>query len=134
MQEEICDLPLSERRTLGAQFLGVVERAKQSPRAEEFSYAAAYADSKPHFLYAFASSRGLPRLIVLRRADFMLRAALTHYEKPDGMAIVDRDGQSFEIVLRAGFTPRQEDQTLARELFGSLRVFDIPMSLVPHAP
>jgi hypothetical protein len=131
MQEHLCDLPLSDRRSLGAQFRRVFEKLDRKGKDGDFGYAAAWADSKPAFVFVFASSHQITRAEVLKRTWVLLRAALTHYGKAAGMAISDKDGKSFEVALIEGFVPEQIDRKLAEEFFGRLKTFDVPMSLVP---
>ncbi|MGI0086006.1 MAG: hypothetical protein ACREBQ_13080, partial [Nitrososphaerales archaeon] len=99
MQEHLCDLPLSDRRSLGAQFKAVFDKLHQSNSHTEFIFGAVWADSKPGFVFVLASSRNVLRTEVLNRTWVLLRAALTHYGKAAGMAITDRDGGSFEVAL-----------------------------------
>jgi hypothetical protein len=131
MQEHLCDLPLSARRSLGAQFRKVCEKLDGTKKESDFVYAAAWADSKPGFVFVFACSRQIPRPQVLGRTWVLLKAAMAHYGKTAGMAISDRDGKSFEVALIEGFVPEQDDRALAEQFFARLKTFDVPMSLVP---
>lgn len=131
MQEHLCDLPLSDRRALGAKFKTVIEKLDRKKDEHDFGYLAAWVDSKPSFVFVFASSHQVARAEVLKRTWVLLRAALTHYRKTAGMAISDRDGKSFEVALIEGFVPEQVDRELADEFFGHLKTFDVPISLVP---
>lgn len=132
MQEHLCDLPLSDRRALGAHFIRVLEKLDRTEKESHFGYAAVWADSKPGFVFVFAASRRIDRAEVLKRIWVLLRAALTHYGKADGMAISDRDGAGFEVALIEGFVPEQIDRELAQEFFGRLKTFDLATSLVPN--
>jgi hypothetical protein len=132
MQEHLCDLPLSGRRLLGAQFRKVFQKLDRKPEGG-FTFAAAWADSKPEFVFVFASSRQVPRPEVLKRTWVLLRAALTHYGKEGGLAITDRDGESFEVALIERFVPQESDHVLAEKFFGRLKMFDVPAGLVPKS-
>jgi hypothetical protein len=123
MQEQLCDLDLVERRALGKQFRAVINQVETNKRESDTRYGVAWLESKPDFLYVVASTKGVARQEVLRRAVLLLRGGLTFYGKADGMFIVDRDGESFEVGLVLKFVPTDDDKKAGEELFGSLRTF-----------
>lgn len=125
MQEELCDLRLHERRAVGMQLKHVIEKVEKCSESESMSYGAAYVDSKPDFVYVLVAAKGIDRAEILKRSTLLLRAAMTCYKKPRGMAIVDRDGKNFEVQLIAGFTPGEADAKLADFYFAHLKVSDI---------
>ena len=129
MQEELCDLRLPERKALGTQFLKVIRAVQQSPQPGEFRYCANYFDSKPDFLYVFASSREIRREEVVKRGLALLRGGLSFYRKNNGLAIVDRDGKSYEILLLKNFSPSVHDRKRGDELFAHVKIQTVPATL-----
>lgn len=123
MQQELCDLGLVERRALGRQLQSICNKTETSEKESETTYGVVFPASKPNFLYVVASTKGLPRQIVLRRALRLLRGGLAFYGKTHGMFIVDRDGGSFEVGLVSKVVPTDDDKKAGEELFGSLRTF-----------
>ena len=103
----------------------VIEKLKRSEKAEDMVYAACYMDSKPDFLYVLISSKGVTRLDLMAWSNALPRGGMTAYGKTRGMAIADRDGNNFEIMLSTQFTQNEGDLEFAREHFNSLRVFDV---------
>ena len=128
MQEELCDLRLSERQALGMQFSNLIDKVRDSDRAENMAYGACYTDSKPDFVYVLISAKGVNRAVLLKRSTILLRAALTAYNKKRGMAIADRDGEGFEIEMISEFSASPIDKKLGEEYFARLRISDIEVS------
>lgn len=129
MQEEICDLFLPERKYLGAQFQKLIGAVQYSHQEQDFRYNAAFFDSKPDFLYIFASSKGMERTTVLMRGFSLLKGGLSFYNKLNGLAIIDRNGESYESILIRDFSATVEDQELGETLFANVRVDTVQATL-----
>ncbi len=125
MQEELCDLRLSERENLGMQLHRLREKIESSKERECMTYGAVYVDSKPDFVYVVISARGVERIELIKRATLLLSGAMMQYRKVRGMAIADRDGKSFEVQLRVGGPPESVGKQLAEMYFANLRITDI---------
>lgn len=125
MQDELCDLRLTERQNVGMQLHRLREKIETSKDQECMTYGAVFLDSKPDFVYVLISSRGVNRVELIKRASLLLRGAVTQYDKQRGMVIADRDGKNFEIQLAAGLTPDPTNQRLAEMYFSNLKVTDI---------
>ena len=125
MQEELCDLRLSERIALGEQFIKIMEKMRNSNEIENMKYMAFYIDSKPDFIYVLVSEKGIKRTILHDRLSTLLRAALAFYKKKRGMAIADRNGSGFEVQLCSGLSPNFSDEKLGEDFFAKLKVSDI---------
>lgn len=118
MQSILAGLRLRERAELGKAFLSTM----QSLTGDGFVYKGAWLESRPEWVYVFAASRSVPRTEVLSRVSILMRAAMAHYEKPECMVIVDRDGKSYEVAMaRPGFKPSLAEIQAGHELFGRLR-------------
>ncbi len=57
MQNELCDLTLDERRKIGNEFFGIMERVKDEKDKEPMIFKSIWLDSKPDFQYVLAASR-----------------------------------------------------------------------------
>jgi hypothetical protein len=101
MQTELCDLRLHERSELGRCFIRLINRVSESS-PPVMRYCIVPFDSKPGFIYVLISARGISRPELFQRADRLLLGARALYRKPAGMAIVDRDGEAFEFLLKEG--------------------------------
>jgi hypothetical protein len=121
MQEILCDLSRVGRRALGEAMLTTFPPPGVAASAS-FSCRAIWLDEKPAFLFLPAAASGLEREVVVRRTVASLQGALAHFSRPAGMAIVDRDGVSFDVILISSFTATESDREIGAELFGSLRV------------
>jgi hypothetical protein len=128
MQEELCDLRLSERVALGQHFLKIMGEAEKSETTETMAYMAFHTDSKPDFVYVLVSARGIDRATVIGRCTILLRAAMATYGKDRGMVIADRDGAGFEVQLIARRSTDPNDERLSEEFFTKLRVSPVPAS------
>ncbi len=91
-----------------------------------------WTDAKPDFLYLVVSVTGIARPELLRQAQAMLRVALAHHRKASGMAIVDRDGDGFEVLLIESAEPESDPKIVeaGRHVFGGLKITSRPMSSV----
>lgn len=130
LQEHLCDLRLGERRALGETFQRVwwLMSGKSAGGVRQLWWT----DAKPDFLYLVASVRGVARPELVRQAQGMLRAALAQHGKARGMAIVDRDGVGFEVLLIESAEPESDPEILeaGRRLFGSRKITSTPTSSV----
>jgi hypothetical protein len=127
MQDALTDLSLPNRRMLGGAMLDTFQ---PPDGANRFTYRALWADSKPNFAYVLISSHGVERRKVLARAQLLLTAALAQLSFSAGLAIVDRDSVSFEVVHIPTFVATPEDRAGGAQLFGSLRVADVHTNLM----
>jgi hypothetical protein len=129
MQQELCDLRLPERRMLGEYFLSISRKADASlPGAP--MYGRIWLDSKPEFLYVFASARGVPRQKLLDDCRHILALELTRTGKRSGMLIVDCDSERYHVVFLKDFVPNDSLKAAAGKL-QTLREYDVAHPLVP---
>ncbi len=131
LQAELCDLRLAGRALLGRHFAGVIEKAERAEKPA-MTYAAARLDSKPEFVYVFASGRSESRVSLLERARILLLGAMAFHEKRRGMVIVDRDSVGFEVFLLEAPQPSLAAFHAGDQFFGNLRTDHIPATLVPE--
>ena len=131
MQEELCDLRLAGRALLGRHFATLMERA-DAAKSPAMTFAAVHCDSKPDFVYVLASARGESRAELVDRARTLLLGAMAFYDKRRGMAIVDRDGVSFEVALYEVPTHSITAFHVGERFFGQLRMDHIPATIVPE--
>ena len=124
MQENICDLNLDARKLLGMKLWELID-ALAADRKGAMTFATAYVDQKPEFLYVLASANGLDRATLLTRGIHALWAGLPHYEKKAGMFIADRDGQGFEVVYMSRSIVTNEARDAGRRMFGHLKMFSL---------
>src|SRR5205823_6474245 len=96
LQEHLCDLRLAERRALGEELLGISTIIESQQGA---IFRVWFTDRKPDFLYLIVAARGVERPKLLRETPMLLLRALINYEKQQGMAIIDREGVGFEVIL-----------------------------------
>jgi len=128
MQEELCDLRLSERYALGMQFTRVIDAVKRSNNIEKMAYDAFYTDSKNDFVYVLVSSKGVDRPTLINRSSMLLSAALAAYRKRRGIVIADRDDEGFEVQMISGFSATPIEEKLAKDFFANLRISDFTIS------
>jgi hypothetical protein len=128
LQEVLADLSLVGRRQLGTALLETFG----PPDVEKppCVYRALHVDELPAFVFVALSTAGIPRQEVINRAFILLRGALTHYGWRDGMVIVDRDGDGFEVAVIRDFVPAEADAATAQERFAHLRVDHVRDRLV----
>jgi len=131
MQAALAGLRLRERAVLGRAFRGAMERVRDKARG--FSFMAARLDSKPEWVYVFGAARGVGRPELQQAIGNLMRGAMTFYEKRRCVAVVDRDGEGFEVGLSLpGFEPTLEDRQLGTRFFGGLRVTSEPLPFIPE--
>jgi hypothetical protein len=130
IQEELCDLRLSERHALGMQFTRVIDKVKKSNDIYGMAYDVFYTDSKDDFVYVLISAKGIDRPILIDRSSILLRAALAAYKKKRGMVIADRDGKGFEVqmIMIPECPDSPQDKKLGEHFFGHLRISDFEIS------
>lgn len=98
LQEELCDLRLAGRAMPGRHFAGLIEKAERAQKPA-MTYSSVRYDGKPNFVYVLTSGRGESRAEPIERARTLLLGAMAFYDKRRGMAIVDRDSVSFEVLM-----------------------------------
>lgn len=133
MQNELCDLQLSDRRLLGGRFKDIIDKVRKTDQSECMPYHANWIDAKPDFVYVLVSSKGVSRQELLKRCRHLLLGALSFYSKSRGMVIADRDGESFEVQMATKFQRSPETNELGRQFFAELRMSDYPSTFVPEA-
>jgi hypothetical protein len=122
MQEILSDLTLRERAMLGENFESVSHA--QDGREEGYVQSAVRLDSKPEWVFLFASSKGISRDGIFQLIENSMGAAMSFYDKPRCMVIVDRDGEGYEVAVTRPdvvFVPTPADVKRGKELFGHLR-------------
>ena len=130
MQEVLADLRLRERVELGRQFHSVINRL--SPQVQGLTFAAAHLDSKPDWVFVFASSKGWERPHVLEAGMLLAAAAMAFYQKKYCLLVIDRDGQGYEVGLeKSSAQPTITDYALGEKIFGHLQVTTRPLELNP---
>lgn len=131
LQQELCDLRLAGRALLGRHFAGLIEKA-EGAHPPAMTYSSVRYDGKPDFVYVLASGRGEERAELIERTHKLLLGAMAFYDKPRGMAIVDRDSVSFEVMMLE--VPHHSIAAFhfGEQLFGKLRTDHIPATLVPE--
>lgn len=130
MQRVLADLRLRERAEMGRAFEETITAAAAG--TQNFVYRAMHLDSQPDWVYVVGSSRGFSHLTVLERLQALMHGALAYFGKSRCLAIIDRDGVSFDVGLsRAGYSPSMTDHAVGQELFGKLKMKSAALSLVP---
>jgi hypothetical protein len=126
LQEVLADLRLRERAELGRGFDALCERMARQGRG--LSFCAAHFDGRD-WVFVFISSRGREKADILNAATELTGAALAHYQKRDCIAIVDREGEHYD-VLRSNpdYHPTPTDEENGRKRFAQLRMSDVDIS------
>ncbi len=132
MQNELCDLPLPDRRLLGSRFKDIIERLKGTDQIECMAYQTSWIDAKPDFVYVLVSSKGVVRQELLKRCSDLLLGALSFYLKNRGMVIADRDGESYEVQIVTKFQQSPETIEAGRHFFTERKMRDYPSTFVPE--
>jgi hypothetical protein len=126
MQEIFTDLGLRERALLGTNFESVTRALAEQP--EGYVHAPVRLDSKPEWVFLFASSKGVEREEIFRRMESSMRAALAFYQKQRCLVVVDRDGAGYEVSMTHPdlvFTPSPSEIRHGHEIFGHLRTASV---------
>jgi hypothetical protein len=130
MQEVLADLRLRERAELGRAFYGAVKRL--STQTHGLHSTAVWLDSKPDWVFVFASAKGWKRHQVLEAGIQLMRAAIAYYAKTCCLLVIDRDGQSYEVGMEErGGQPTITDYVIGERLFGHRQVSTIPLEFIP---
>jgi hypothetical protein len=123
MQAVLANLRLRERAELGRAFHGAIQRMKDAQ--EGFTYIAGHLDARPDWVFVFGASKNLARADVVSRSLALMGAAMAHYEKPQCMSIIDRQGEGYEVAIaRSKSDPSEDERAAGRELFGQLKMND----------
>lgn len=131
MQGVFANLRLRERAELGRQFHSVIKQLSAKP--EGLTYKAVFLDSKPEWVFVFASCKKLERAILLDRMMVLMWGAMAFYGKERCLMVVDRDGAGYEVVFgHMKSPPTFEEPQAGERLFGHLRIVDRPVNLVPR--
>ncbi len=126
MQAVLSDLSLRERAELGENFEYVISAL--ADQAEGYVHNAVRLDSKPEWVFLFASSKGVAREEIFRRIEMSMRGAMAHYGKQRCMVVVDRDGAGYEVaVTRPDLVhiPTAAEVQYGEQAFGRLRTVSI---------
>ena len=125
MQNELCDLVLDERRKLGNEFFGIMEKVKADNNKESMIFKAIWSDSKPYFQYVLAASKGVERKELIKRSEVLIKAALAEYNKKRGMIITyNQDIDNFEVVLVNKYEKNDSEVEIGKQIFGQLKMKD----------
>lgn len=122
MQGLLSDLTLRERALLGQHFESVIRAL--ADHVEGYIHSAVRLDSKPEWIFLFASSKAVEREEVFRRIERSMRAALAFYRKQRCLVVVDRDGEGYEVAMTHPdlvFVPTAAEIQFGEQLFGRLR-------------
>jgi hypothetical protein len=131
MQGVLANLRLRERAELGQSFHGVIEKLRGEP--DGLVYMAAHLDSHQEWVFVFGSCKNMDRGVVLERTELLVRAAMAQYGKKRSLAVVDRDGLSYEVLFaRMASCSTLAEREAGERLFGHLRMADKAISLVPN--
>lgn len=76
------------------------------------------------------AARGIERGELISRGQRLLIAGLAWYRKKSGMAIIDRNGESYEVILVRDYSPTEESIAGGKHFFGSLKMSDYRGSLI----
>jgi hypothetical protein len=132
MQRVLASLRLRERAELGLAFESAAQVLVDAPQG--FSVRAAYLDSKPDWVFVFASSKNLQRSNVLAWISPTMRAAMAYYQKRRCLLVLDRDGGEYQVGLsREVFEATISDHAVGEKLFGKLRIEHRPLHIAPRA-
>jgi hypothetical protein len=129
MQGILADLRLGERAELGRAFLGVITKVRSG--AKGFAYQSLWLDSRPEWVFVFASSKNIARSEVLTRLRALMSGAMAFYQR-NCMIVADRDSVGYEVSLGfLGSPSTPTEQKIGQELFGRLRTMTTPIRVGP---
>jgi hypothetical protein len=80
----------------GRTFDGVISKLR--PEAAGFTYQSVWLDSKPTWVFVFASSKGLERAEVLLRLRALMTGAMAFYNR-NCFTVIDRDSEGYEVSM-----------------------------------
>lgn len=119
MQNVLAGLRLRERAELGRAFHDTIKNLGRE--TEGFTYKSVCLDSKPKWVFVFASSKNIARAEVLIRLKKLISGATAFYRR-NCFAVVERDSVSYEVGMCYRNAPSTEaEQKTGQELFGRLR-------------
>ena len=132
MQAVLANLGLRERSELGSAFLGAIEKSDNS--GEGLTYRALHFDSKPEWVFVFGSCAGIEPEELNKRTQILMIAAMAFFRKTHCLIIIDRERAGYEVGLTIRPSPPSslEEMVAGDKLFGSLRMTDGEVSLVPR--
>jgi hypothetical protein len=119
MQEELCDLTLLERRSLGQLRNDVASEIEEDASALAHRV---YIDHSRDRLYITAVSKGYDRKRAIDAAQIILIAGLAYYDKQRGIIIVERLGENFELMMVDGFSTHEQFKAIGEKMFAHLKV------------
>jgi hypothetical protein len=127
MQGVLASLRLRERAKLGEAFDEVISNLR--PKVGGFTYKSVWLDSKPDWVFVFASSKGVVRAEVLTRMKKLMVGAIAFYER-HCFITVDRDSEGYDVSMGLlESPPTAAEQEIGQELFGQLRTTIVPFRL-----
>lgn len=131
MQAALADLRLRERVELGRAFHGTIEHV--ADKGQGLTFRAARFDSMPEWVYVPGASKNVDRAELLSRMMLLIGGAMTFYDKPKCLVIVDRDNSGYEVALsRPGVRPTQAHMEAGKRLFGGLRITSTLLHFLPE--
>jgi len=126
MQAVLSDLSLRERAELGENFEYVI--GTLADQAKGYVHNAVRLDSKPEWVFLFASSKGVAREEIFRRIEMSMRGAMAFYDKQRCMVVVDRDGEGYEVAVTRPdlvYVPTAAEAQYGEHAFGCLRTASV---------
>ena len=126
MQAVLSDLSLRERAELGENFEYVI--GTLADQAGGYVHNAVRLDSKPEWVFLFASSKGVAREEIFRRIETSMRGAMAFYDKQRCMVVVDRDGEGYEVAVTRPdliYVPTAAEVQYGEQAFGRLRTASV---------
>ncbi len=132
MQAVLANLGLRERSELGRAFYGAIEKLDHS--GDGFTYRALHFDSKPEWVFVFGSCAGVEPKELNNRTQILMVAAMAFFRKTHCLLIIDREKSGYEVGLTIKPSPPSSptEMAAAEQLFGSLRMTDGEVALVPR--
>lgn len=131
MQAALADLRLRERVELGRAFHGTIEHV--ADKGQGLTFRAARFDSMPDWVYVLGASKNVDRAELLSRMMLLMGGAMTFYDKPKCLVIVDRDNSGYEVALsRPGVRSTQAHVEAGKRLFGGPRITSTPLHFLPE--
>jgi ribosomal protein L24E len=121
IQEVLADMRLGDRILLGREFSKRISFMEDKPKG--FTFAAFQSEALPGKVFIFASSKCEDRSDLVRRLQPLTLGAMAHYNKTQGLMIVDRDGVGFEVMLiKNSRASTQAEVEIGRRFFGHLKL------------
>jgi hypothetical protein len=122
----LTDFRLRERAELGRGLLAAVKHV--AGQAQGLSFAAAHIDGRD-WAFLFVAARKCDRNSILTIAERLMGGVLAQYNKSNGMVIIDRDGDHYDLALsKPDYQPTSEDAEIGEKYFGSQRIGTIDIS------